>query len=112
MLSNFIEKFFYNYGLFILGGALGAIIHRLRNKMSPIRFLKFLFVAIMLALAAGIICRDIFHLPETTIYVICGVFGAFSEEILDELEDLITSLSEIIKDKIGYKNKKEEEQGN
>lgn len=69
--------------------------------MSPLRFIKFLFVAIILALAAGIICRDIFHLPETTIYVICGVFGAFSEEILNELEEFITSMSEMAKKKLG-----------
>ena len=101
LISQYIEKFFYNYGFFIVGGAIGAIIHRMRVKMSPLRFIKFLFVAIILALAAGIICRDIFHLPETTIYVICGVFGAFSEEILDELEEFITSMSEMAKKKLG-----------
>jgi len=103
-----IEKFFYNYGFFIVGGAIGAILHRLRTKMSPVRFLKFLLVAIILALAAGIICRDIFHLPETTIYVICGVFGAFSEEILDEVEEFIKSLSEMAKKKLGMENVKTE----
>ena len=96
-----IEKFFQNYGFFILGGAIGAIIHRIRVKMSLLRFINFLFVAIILALAAGIICRDIFHLPETTIYVICGVFGSFSEEILGEVEEFIKSMSEMAKKKLG-----------
>lgn len=106
LISQYIEKFFYNYGFFIIGGAIGAIIHRMRTKMSPLRFVKFLFVAIMLALAAGIICRDIFHLTETTIYVICGIFGAFSEEILDETEDFIKHLSEMARKKLGMEDVK------
>ena len=108
LISQYIEKFFYNYGFFIVGGAIGAIIHRMRVKMSPLRFIKFLFVAIVLALAAGIICRDIFHLPETTIYVICGVFGAFSEEILDEIEDFIRHASEMTRKKLGMEDVKED----
>ena len=107
LISQYIEKFFYNYG-FIVGGAIGAIIHRMRVRMSPLRFIKFLFVAIVLALAAGIICRDIFHLPETTIYVICGVFGAFSEEILDEVEDFIRHASEMVRKKLGMEDVKED----
>ena len=108
LISQYIEKFFYNYGFFIVGGAIGAIIHRMRVRMSPLRFIKFLFVAIVLALAAGIICRDIFHLPETTIYVICGVFGAFSEEILDEVEDFIRHASEMTREKLGMEGVKED----
>lgn len=108
LISQYIEKFFYNYGFFIVGGAIGAIIHRMRVRMSPLRFIKFLFVAIVLALAAGIICRDIFHLPETTIYVICGVFGAFSEEILDEVEDFIRHASEMTRKKLGMEGVKED----
>nr|DAE86535.1 MAG TPA: holin [Caudoviricetes sp.] len=108
LISQYIEKFFYNYGFFIVGGAIGAIIHRMRVRMSPLRFIKFLFVAIVLALAAGIICRDIFHLPETTIYVICGVFGAFSEEILDEVEDFIRHASEMVRKKLGMEDVKED----
>ena len=108
LISQYIEKFFYNYGFFIVGGAIGAIIHRIRVRMSPLRFIKFLFVAIVLALAAGIICRDIFHLPETTIYVICGVFGAFSEEILDEVEDFIRHASEMTRKKLGMEGVKED----
>ena len=113
LISQYIEKFFYNYGFFIVGGAIGAIIHRMRVRMSPLRFIKFLFVAIVLALAAGIICRDIFHLPETTIYVICGVFGAFSEEILDEVEDFIKHASEMTRKKLvmeGVKKDPEKEE--
>ena len=112
LITQYIEKFFYNYGFFIVGGALGAIIHRMRTKMSPLRFVKFLFVAIMLALAAGIICRDIFHLTETTIYVICGIFGAFSEEILDEIEDLTKHLSEMARKKLGMEDVKKDKQEN
>lgn len=112
LITQYIEKFFYNYGFFIIGGSIGAIIHRMRVKMSPLRFVKFLVIAVILALSAGIVCRDIFHLPETTIYVICGIFGAFSEEILDEIEKLVKSFSRIAKKKFGVEEEEETKKHN
>lgn len=98
---EYVEFFCSKYGFFIVGGILGAVIHRMRKKMSWSRFIKFLITAIIVALASGIIARDWFNIPETVTYVICGVFGAFSEDILNEVEEFIHSLSDIAKKKIG-----------
>lgn len=109
---NLVEQFCSKYGFFIIGGALGATIHRMRKKMPLSRFLKFLVTAIIVALASGIIARDWFNIPETVTYVICGIFGAFSEDILNEVEEFIHSLSDIAKKRAGLeieKNKNEEE---
>lgn len=107
-----IEIFCSKYGFFIIGGVIGAVIHRMRKKMSWIRFIKFLFTAVVIALASGIIARDWFNIPETVTYVICGIFGAFSDDILNEIEEFIHSLSDIAKKKAGLEldiEKKKEE---
>lgn len=98
---NLVENFLSKYGFFIVGGALGALIRRMRKKMSISRFLKFLTTAVIVALASGIIARDWFNIQETVTYVICGIFGAFSEDILNEVEEFIHSLSDIAKKKAG-----------
>lgn len=99
---DIIKDFISKYGFFIVGGSIGAIIHRLRYKMTLSRFIKFLFIAIITALSAGIIAKEVFNLSETVCYVVCGIFGAFSEQILDEIEEFIKSLSDIAKKKLGY----------
>ncbi len=101
MFDKILFDFYSKYGFFIIGGAMGALVHRTRRKMSFLRFLKFLLVAILVALASGIVARDYFNIPETVTYVICGVFGAFSEDLLNEIEELIHSISEIVKTKLG-----------
>lgn len=101
MFYKILFDFYSKYGFFIFGGIMGALIHRTRRNMPFVRFLKFLVVAITVALASGIVARDYFNIPETVTYVICGVFGAFSEDLLNEIEDLIHSISEIVKVKLG-----------
>lgn len=99
---DIVKDFLSKYGFFIVGGSIGAIVHRLRNKMTFSRFLKFLFIAIIVALSAGIIAKEVFNLNDSLCYIICGIFGAFSEDILDELEDFIKSWSDIAKKRLGY----------
>lgn len=110
-----ITDFLSKYGFFIVGGTIGAMLHRLRKKMTVARFIKFSVIAIIVALSAGIVAKEVFNLSDALCYVICGIFGAFSENILDEIEEFINSLSDIAKKKLGYheyKNKEDEETGN
>ena len=108
MIEKMLYDFYSKYGFFIIGGAIGAFVHRTRRKMSFIRFLKFLVVAVVVALGVGIIARDYFNIPETVTYVLCGIFGAFSEDLLNEIEEFIHSLSEIAKKKLGVDNTNED----
>ena len=96
-LNGIAEK----YGLFVVGGAIGAIIHRLRNKMTFKRFLSSVAISMFVALCTGIVARDYFNLQESIVYVLCGVSGVFSESILDELEENIKNVSVIVKSKFG-----------
>lgn len=93
MLTNFADK----YGLFVMGGAIGAVIHRLRTKMTFKRFLASVVISVFVALCTGAVCRDYFHLQDSVVYVLCGVSGVFSDTILDEIQELIKNVSNIVK---------------
>lgn len=97
LLNIFAKK----YGLFVVGGAIGAIIHRLRIKMTFKRFLSSVAISMFVALCTGVVARDYFNLQESIVYVLCGVSGVFSESILDELEENIKNISEVVKSKFG-----------
>lgn len=96
-LSPYLKKF----GPLVMGGIIGAIIHRLRTQMSLIQFLASIIISMFVSLSVGLVCQDFFELEETVIFVICGVSGVFSKAILDEIEEIIKSVSGIIKSRYG-----------
>lgn len=95
-----LTAFTTKYGFFILGGAIGSVIHRLRNKMPLKRFISSIIISIFVGLSTGIICRDYFHLQESIAYVLCSISGVFSELILDEIQEIIKKLSNLVYNKL------------
>lgn len=81
------------YSPFIVAGAVGATIHRLRTKMSLKKFIISVVISIFVAFSVGVVCRDYFKLQETIIFVLCGISGTFSNSILDEIEEIIKNFS-------------------
>lgn len=102
-MNDFLNEFARKYGLFIVGGAIGAVIHRLRNKMSFKRFLASVIISTFVAFCVGVVARDIIELKESVVYVLCGISGVFSEIILDEIKEVLSGLGGIIKNKIEKK---------
>lgn len=89
------------YGLFVVGGAIGAVIHRLRKNMSFGRFLISIVISMFVALCVGVVARDYFNLQISVVNVLCGISGVFSEVILEEIEETIKQVSQIVKNKFG-----------
>lgn len=89
------------YGFFVIGGAIGAIIHRLRNQMTIKRFFASIAISMFVSFCVGVVARDYFQLKESLIYVLCGISGVFSNGILDEIEEFIKYFSEAAKLKFG-----------
>lgn len=104
-LTGFAEK----YGLFVVGGAIGAVIHRLRNKMSIRRFFASIGISMFVSLSVGVIAQDYFELKQSIIYVLCGISGVFANTILDEIEELIKYVSDAAKIKFGILGDKKDE---
>lgn len=95
-LQNLASRF----GLFVIGGLIGAIVHRLRNKMSWGRFIATLGISGFVGLSVGILCRNYFDAPEEVVFVACSISGVFSKDLLDELHQIIKLFSDYVKKKL------------
>lgn len=95
---DFLKKF----SPYILGGAIGSIIHRMRTEMSILTFLKSVVISVFISICVGIACKDYLGIKnENIIFVACGISGTFSKIILDEIEQIIKLASVYVKSKIG-----------
>jgi hypothetical protein len=88
------------YLLFLIAGAIGAYINKLRRKMSWKRFLPSCLIAIFTATCAGILFQHFFQFPIPVVNALCGITGIFAESILDECEDFIKHLTDYIDKKL------------
>lgn len=89
------------YTPYVIGGAIGSVIHRMRNNMKPLDFIKLVVMSIILAVFVGIACKDYFGIEnQNIIFMLCGISGAFSKYILDEIESIIKLSSTYVKSKI------------
>lgn len=105
-IMDFIKKF----NPYILGGAIGSVIHRMRNEMSWSAFLKSIIVSIFISICVGIACKDYLKIEnENIIFVACGLSGTFSKLILDEIEQILKLASVYAKVKLGITKKTENE---
>ena len=93
------------YGFFVIGGAIGAVIHRLRTKMSWGRFIASVLVSMFVALCVGIVARDCFNIKESVVYAMCGMSGVFSDIILDEIQECLQLLPDWVRTRLHIKEK-------
>lgn len=94
---DFLKKF----SPYIIGGAIGSVIHRMRTEMSMVTFLKSVVMSIFISICVGIVCKDYLAIENNNIvFVFCGISGTFSKIILDELEQLVKLGFFYIKEKI------------
>ena len=96
-----IYDWFKRFSPYILVGAIGALVHRLRNKMSWKQFSGALFISMLVSLSVGVVCQEYTLLKDDVIFVLCGISGAFSKHLLDELEEVILNLSAYVRKKLG-----------
>ncbi|MET3035818.1 phage holin family protein [Chryseobacterium sp. NRRL B-14859] len=107
-----MEEFSKKYGILAIAGLMGAVVKRFRKKMSHPRFLGTIGVSIFVAVVSGIFIREWTEFPEEVIFACCGVAGVFSDEILDEVLEVIKSIGEFAKKWIGKKINNEEDSTN
>lgn len=107
-LFDNIMDFLKRYNPYILGGAIGSIIHRMRTEMTLAAFLKSVVVSIFISICVGIACKDYLMVKnENIIFVACGLSGTFSKLILDEIEQILKLASVYAKVKLGITKKEE-----
>jgi fluoride ion exporter CrcB/FEX len=99
---DFLTDLLKKFSPYIIGGAIGSIIHRLRTEMTTGTFLKSVVVSIFLSICVGLVCKEQFHIEnENLIFVFCGMSGTFSKVILDEIEQILKLGSVYVKTKLG-----------
>jgi uncharacterized membrane protein len=101
-LVTFIMDFLKKFSPYIIGGAIGSVIHRMRTEMTFVTFLKSVVMSIFISICVGIVCKDYLQIMnENIIFVCCGISGTFSKIILDELEQIIKLGPVYVKSKLG-----------
>lgn len=107
-ILTFLKSVGENYGPTIVAGAVGAVIARLRHRMSPRQFIGSVIISIFVSISVGVVAKDYLLIKqESLINILCGISGVFSKTILDELEEIIKNLSDIVKVRLGI-NKTDE----
>ena len=88
---------------FLIGGFVGALVNRMRKRMTWKRFLASIFLAMFVGWVVGISLSSLFNFQTPFVYAICSMAGAFSEDIMDEMEKVVGNISEWIKTYINNK---------
>ena len=107
-IITFLTGIGEKYGPAIVAGSVGAVIARLRKKMSLRQFIGSVIISIFVSISVGVVAKDYLLIKqESLINILCGISGVFSKTILDELEEIIKDLSNIVKIRLGI-NKTDE----
>ena len=107
-IITFLTGIGEKYGPAIVAGSVGAVIARLRKKMSPRQFIGSVIISIFVSISVGVVAKDYLLIKqESLINILCGISGVFSKIILYELEQIIKDLSNIVKIRLGV-NKTDE----
>ncbi|MBE7649308.1 hypothetical protein J2Q11_08720 [Tenacibaculum finnmarkense genomovar finnmarkense] len=95
-LINMVNK----YSGYVIGGLIGAIVHRIRNTMSFVTFLGVLFISAFIGFCVGVIMRNYLNATDEVIFVACSISGVFAKDILTEIQQVIAFISIYIKTKL------------
>ena len=100
---EFLESFARKYGGVVIAGVVGAIIRRIRENMTLIEFLQVIFLGVFVSYCVGVAVEEYFDISEHFKYVIGAVSAIYSKEVLDEIKDVLSGISETIKSWINKK---------
>ena len=101
MFLNFLEAKGEKIGLyFVIGGAIGSIMTAVWKKMSLGMFLRTVFVSMCIGWVTGVLLRNYTDINHDAIYAIVSMAGAFSYQILEQIEKLLKNSSDIISKKL------------
>lgn len=101
MFLNFLATKGEKIGLyFVIGGAIGSIMTAVWKKMSLGMFLRTVFVSMCVGWITGVLLRNYTSINPDAIYAIVSMAGAFSYQILEQVEKLLKNSSDIISKKL------------
>lgn len=88
---------------FVIGGFLGAVVQRMRKRMTWRKFISVAVMGMFVGWIVGAILTEWTNFGEKVIYSACALSGVFAEDILKEFEKLIGRISEFFSNFINNK---------
>lgn len=88
---------------FVIGGFLGAVVQRMRRRMTISKFISVAVMGMFVGWIIGSVLTEWTNFGEKVIYSACALSGVFAEDILKELEKLILKLSDFLSNFINNK---------
>lgn len=97
-IYDFVAIYGKDYGfIFCLWGIFGAIVAQAKKRQKWVDFAFSLITSVFVAWIVGVSAEELLNLSPKVTYCLAGIGGHFSKEVLDELKEVIESLSEYIK---------------
>lgn len=88
---------FEKFGItFVVGGLIGAIIQRMRKRMSWKKFISVAIMGMFVGWIIGTALTEWTNLSDRIVYSACALSGVFAEDLLKEFEQTIKKLSDFI----------------
>ena len=94
---EFLENFARKYGGVVIAGVIGSIIRRIRENMTILEFMQVTLLGVFVSYCVGITVEEYFSISEHFKYVVGAVSAIYSKEVLDELKEIISGLSDTVK---------------
>ena len=94
---EFLESFARKYGGVVITGVVGAIIRRIRETMTLLEFIQVIFLGIFISYCVGVVVEEYWEISEKFKYVIGAISAVYSKEVLDEIKDVISGISDTVK---------------
>ena len=94
---EFLESFARKYGGVIIAGVAGGIVRRLNQAMTWLEFLQVIFLGVFVSYCVGVVVEEYWEVSENFKYVIGAISAVYSKEVLDEIKDVISGISDTVK---------------
>ena len=88
---------------FVIGGLIGAIVQRMRKRMTCAKFLRVTVMGMFVGWIIGSVLTEWTNFGDKIIYSACALSGVFAEDLLKECEQIVKKLSEHISNYINNK---------
>ena len=102
---EFLENFARKYGGVVIAGVVGAIVRRLNQAMSWLEFMQVILLGVFVSYCVGVVVEEYWEISENFKYVIGAISAVYSKEVLDEIKDVISGISDTVKAWINKKIK-------
>lgn len=103
-MTQSIFELFYEYQMFFLAGIVGSIAYRAKHSMHYRKFIKHVVYSIFVSLVVGLTVSSLWTtLNSNFIFAMSAISGYMSEDVIAEIREIISGLSDVVHNMINKK---------